>query len=102
MVAVPAATPDTKPVLLPTVAIVASEDDQLAATVDVLPSLKVPVATICTVHTEPAGAGHAVIVGVSGVTVIVVNVGFTKNPLQPATSRNTMVDKMTNNTPDRP
>jgi hypothetical protein len=39
MVAVPAATPDTRPVLLLTVATVVSDDDQLAETVDVLPSL---------------------------------------------------------------
>jgi hypothetical protein len=38
MVAVPAATPDTRPVLL-TVATVSSDVDQLAETEDVLPSL---------------------------------------------------------------
>jgi hypothetical protein len=94
IVAVPAATPDTRPVLLFTVAIVGSDDDQLAATADVLPSLKVPVADICTVHTEPAGAGHAAIVGVSGLTVIWVNVGLMKNPLHPASSSNATVARV--------
>ena len=39
MVVVPALTPDTRPVLLLTVATVVSDDDQIAATVFVLPSL---------------------------------------------------------------
>jgi hypothetical protein len=45
-------------------------------------------ADICTVHEDPDGAGHAVIVGVSGLTVSWVSEGFTK---QPATSSNATV-----------
>jgi hypothetical protein len=85
---------------------VTDNNDQFAATVEVLPSLKVPVATICTVHTEPEGhvgvvPVSAVIVGVSGVTVRVVSVGFTQKS-QPLTFSNTTVAKVTSNTPDRP
>jgi hypothetical protein len=102
-VAVPAATPVTRPpVLIVAIEPSPGEIDQLAAIVEVLPSLKVPLATICTVHTEPEGGGHGVIVGVSGVTVILVSVGFTKKSLQPAALSTATVAKVTSNTPARP
>jgi hypothetical protein len=67
----------TFPSLRPIVATEVSEDVQrhLPETFDVLPSLKVPVATICNV---PLGA----MVWPLGPTVMLVNVGFTKKPRQ--------------------
>ena len=110
MVAVPAATPVTRPVLLLTAAIVPSDVDQNAATEPVVPSSKVPVASICAVHTEPAGQVggvplSAAIVGVGPKlldTAMEVSVAFTKNPLQPATSKNTTVAKANHTRLDRP
>jgi len=81
MVAVPVAIPVTRPVSAFTVAVVTSDDDQSAATPEVLPSEKVPVAAICTVV-------PMVIEGVIGVTVIAVSAGFTQKSAQPATSKN--------------
>jgi hypothetical protein len=77
MVVVPGATPVTSPVV-PTLAIVESEVDQKAPFVNafVEPSLKVPVAAICSV-------APCWIVGVCGPTVKVDNVGFTKKPVHP-------------------
>jgi hypothetical protein len=51
---------------------------QLTAALPVLPSLKLPVARICTVLL----VGPASIVAVEGATDIEVSVGFTKNPRQ--------------------
>lgn len=80
IVAVPTDTPVSSPVVL-MVAIVESEvlQSKFLAKVCVLPSLYVPVAIICRVV-------PACTVGVAGFTVIVVKVGLTKNPLQPAAS----------------
>jgi hypothetical protein len=112
-VPLPGITPVTRPpgVMVTAPAGETDVNDQLALTVDVLPSLKVPLATICTVHTEPAGhvgggpGVSAVIVGV-GPRVLdavrAVSEGFTQNPAQPANSSNATVAKMTNNTPARP
>ena len=55
---------------------------QLTEALPVLPSLKLPVALICTVLL----VGPASIVAVEGATDIEVNVGFTKNPRQPTAS----------------
>src|SRR4029077_11712631 len=78
IVGVPAATPFTTPVLV-TVAIVSSEDchviPDLLVTSPVLLSLKVAVAAICWV--EPTG-----MFTLDGPTVMLLTVGFTKNPLQ--------------------
>ena len=77
MVAVPVATPVTRPVV-PTLAIVEFEVDQKALFVSVLvePSLKVPVAVICNVLPWT-------ILGVEGPTVKVDRVGLTKKPVHP-------------------
>jgi hypothetical protein len=95
MVAVPGTTPVTRPVLL-IVATLEFEVDQVTVDVigPVLPSLKVPVATICCVV-------PAAIEGVDGVMVIPVSTGSTKNPLQPATISKTTVAKVTNSKLDR-
>ena len=73
---VPYETPDTKP-LSDTVATVVSSEDQLTELVMflVLPSLYVPVAVICLVLPTATD-------GVTGVTVMLLSVGSTKNPLQ--------------------
>ena len=74
---VPGATPVTTPAS-ETVATALSSEDQLTEPVMflVLPSSYVPVPVIClVVPTETDG--------VAGVTVMLVNVGSTKNPLQP-------------------
>jgi hypothetical protein len=72
----PGAIPVTKP-LPDTVATALSSDDQLTEPVMflVLPSLYVPVAVICFVLSTE-------IDGVTGVTVMLLSVGSTKNPLQ--------------------
>jgi hypothetical protein len=76
-VAEPVATDVTKPVAL-IVAVVAGVMDQLTEGCPVLPSLKVPVAIICTVLlVVPVW-----MLGVAGPTVIEERVGFTKNPRQ--------------------
>jgi hypothetical protein len=77
IVADPEATPVTSPVEL-TVAVVASDDDQLAefVTLSVLPLSYVPVAVICCVLPMATE-------GVEGATVTVVRVGPIKNPLHP-------------------
>ena len=77
IVAEPAETPLTTPLLL-TVAMVESELDQRTLPVRVfwLPSSKVPVAVIWKV--PPCWME-----GVAGPTVTVVRLGFTKNPLHP-------------------
>jgi len=95
MVAVPEATPVTRPVLLLTVATLVADDDQLAAIGEVVPSLKVPVAVSCTV-------APTLIDGVSGVTVIAVNAGFTQKPAQPTTSANRTVAKLDHSSLDHP
>jgi len=107
MVVVPAPTPVTRAVLLLTDAIVVCDDDQLAVIGEVVPSLKVPVAVICTVHTEPEGhvggvPVSAVMVGVSGVTVIAVNAGFTQKSAQPARVSNAIMAKTRKTSTDRP
>jgi hypothetical protein len=73
---VPYETPDSKP-LFDTVATEVSSEDQLTEPVMtfVLPSLYVPVAVICLVLSTVTD-------GVTGVTVMLVSVGSTKNPLQ--------------------
>ena len=73
---VPYETPDTKPPS-DTVATVVSSEDQLTEPVMffVLPSLYVPVAVICLVLPTATD-------GVTGVTVTLLSVGSTKNPLQ--------------------
>ena len=73
---VPYEPPDTKP-LSDTVATVVSSEDQLTEPVMffVLPSLYVPVAVICLVLPTATD-------GVTGVTVTLLSVGSTKNPLQ--------------------
>jgi len=96
MVAGTGATPVTRPVLELTDAILIADDDQLAATLPVLPSLKVPLATICRV--EPTLTKELPLLAP---TVMVVSVGFVKNPLQPATSRNTTVAKANHTRPAR-
>jgi hypothetical protein len=101
MVAVPADTAVTKPPAL-IVATLVGLDDQLTVTGPWVPSLKVPVAVICTVHTDPGGGGHVAIVGVCGAMAIATNVGSTKNPLQPASSSNATMAKRTHNRLDRP
>lgn len=80
MVAVPVPIPLTRPLSGFTVAMVTSDDDQSAATPEVLPSAKVPVAIICTV-------ASMVIEGVIGVTVIAVSAGVTQKSAQPSTSK---------------
>lgn len=84
IVVVPTDTPASNPVVL-TVATVESEvlQNMFFVSVLVLPSSYVPVAVICKV--EPACT-----VGVTGSTVIVVKVGLTKNPWQPAASATLM------------
>ena len=57
---------------------------QLTEALPVLPSLKLPVALICTVLL----VGPASIVAVEGATDIEVSVGFTKNPRQLTASAN--------------
>lgn len=101
MVAVPVDTPVTKPPLL-MVATAVLLDVQLAVTGPWVPSLKVPVAVICTVHTEPGGGGHVVIVGVCGPIAMAAKTGSTKNPLQPASSSNATMAKTAHNRLDRP
>ena len=107
-VALPAATPVTRPPAV-IVAIDPSdgEIDQDAAIVEVLPSEKVPVAAICTLHTEPEGhVGGlpvcAVIVGVSGLTAMAVRAGFTQKPAQPATETNKRLARTNHTRIDRP
>lgn len=80
IVVVPVETPESRPVVL-IVATVESEvlQNKFFVKVWVLPSLYVPVAIICRVV-------PCCTVGVAGFTVIVVKVGLTKNPLQPAAS----------------
>ena len=76
-VAEPVATDVTKPVAL-IVAVLAGVMDQLTEGCPVLPSLKVPVAIICTVlFVVPVW-----MLGVAGPTVIEESVAFTKNPRQ--------------------
>jgi len=74
---VPAATAVTRPAT-ETVATVLSSEDQVTDPVMflVLPSSYVPVAVICLVLPTETD-------GVAGVTVMLVNVGSTKKPLQP-------------------
>lgn len=81
IVAVPVATPVTRPVEL-TVAMLLSDVDQLeeSVIVSLAPSSYVPVATICCVFPTPT-------VGVEGVTVTVVREGGMKKFLHPAASR---------------
>jgi len=101
-VALPGATPDTRPPVL-TVTIPVGVDVQVAVTGPVLPSLKVPVAVNWTVHGRPGtGAEHGEIEAIAGVTLIWFTVGFVKNPLQPAISRNTTVAKANHTRPARP
>ena len=102
IVADPGATPETVPPVL-TVATAVLLDVQVTETGPVLPSLKVPVAVNCTVHGRPGtGAEHGEIEAIAGVTLIWVSVGFVKNPLQPATSRNTTAAKANHTKPARP
>ena len=96
----PAATPETVPPVL-TVATATLDETQPTVTGPVLPSLKVPVAVNCTVHTEPAGGGQAAIEAVDGVTAIAVSAGLIKNPLQPASS-NANIARATHSRFDRP
>ncbi len=96
MPAVPGVTPVTRPVLPLTDAILVADDDQVAVTAPVLPSLKVPVAIICRV--APTLTKELPLLAP---TVIAVSVGFVKNPLQPATSRNTNVAKANHTRPAR-
>jgi len=96
MLAVPGVTPVTRPVLPLTDAILVADDDQVAVTAPVVPSLKVPVAIICRVELTLTKE-----LPLLAPTVMAVSVGFTKNPLHPATSSNATMAKMTNNTPDR-
>ena len=76
-VAEPVATDVTNPVAL-IVAVLAGVMDQLTEGCPVLPSLKVPVAIICTVLFEVP----VWMLGVAGPTVIEESVAFTKNPRQ--------------------
>lgn len=88
-VAVILAFPTCSPVTRPefeTVAAASLSDDQLTEPVMsfVLPSLYVPVAVICLVELT-------VTEGVTGVTVMELRVGSTKNPLQPHIAINRMI-----------
>jgi len=85
MLAVPGETPVTRPVLEFTVAVAGTDDDQLALTLPVEPSLKVPVATIC--KAEPTLTN---VLPLAAPTVMAVKVGLTKNPEQPASKSNTI------------
>ncbi|MGC2322734.1 MAG: hypothetical protein WA463_08910 [Terriglobales bacterium] len=90
MVALPGATPLTRPPVL-TVATAVFDDVQVTEVWPVLPSLNVPVAVNCCVHEMPAtGAEHGEIVATEGVTLMAVRVGSIKNPLQPASSNPNM------------
>lgn len=94
MVELPAETPLTRPPVL-TVATAVSDDVQVTLVGPVLPSLKVPVAVNCTVHETPAtGAEQGEIEADDGVTLMDVNVGLMKNPLQPAASTTAPVARM--------
>jgi hypothetical protein len=85
MLTVPYETPDTKPPF-DTVATEVSSEDQLTEPVMffVLPSSYVPVAVICLVLSTPTD-------GVTGVTVMLVSVGSTKNPSQPVKAKTSNV-----------